>query len=97
MPKITVRREGDRKLNEQRELEMQEIYKGGENTLVRRKWQQKEFICEFFNILKYPFDTEMCSMILRYDGVAGTLVTFNPKRYIYILYVVPITHVMSQV
>ena len=59
-------------------VDMQEIYEGSENTIVNRKWYQKQFVCEFENIFKYPFDTEFCNLTIVYEGAAESLVSLEP-------------------
>ena len=76
--KKTVIKEGTKKLNDRTAVEMQEIYEGAENTIVERKWYQKQFICEFENIIKYPFDTEFCNFTIVYEGTAESLISLEP-------------------
>ena len=76
--KLTVRKEGSKKLNDRTEVDMQEIYEGAENPIVERKWYQKQFICDFENIIKYPFDTELCNFTMAYNGAAESLVSLQP-------------------
>ena len=76
--KKTVRKEGNKKLNDRSVVDMQEIYEGADNIIVERKWYQKQFICDFENIIKYPFDTELCNITVVYDGAAESLVELEP-------------------
>ena len=76
--KKTVIKEGPSKLNDRSVVDMQEIYEGAENTIVERKWYQKQFVCEFENIIKYPFDTEFCHITMVYEGAAESLVSLQP-------------------
>ena len=59
---------------------MREIYEGVENTIMERKWYQKQFVCEFENIIKYPFDTEFCNFTMVYEGAAESLVSLEAAR-----------------
>ena len=76
--KKTVRKAGSKKLNDRSVVDMQEIYEGADNIIVERKWYQKQFICDFENIIKYPFDTELCNITVVYEGAAESLVELQP-------------------
>ena len=49
-------------------------------SIMERKWYQKQFVCEFENIIKYPFDTEFCNFTMVYEGAAESLVSLEAAR-----------------
>ncbi len=67
---VSIARKGDSKLSPNTELHNYRIYKGSENPITITRSYSKNFICEF-DMASYPFDTQVCSVIIVTKGNLG--------------------------
>ena len=65
-----IERKGTYQLNSFTDLMISHTYKGEENPIVISRVYSTSFLCEF-NMANYPFDTQICSMILVLKGNSG--------------------------
>ncbi len=67
---LTVLREGRHKRTPMATLENAYIYEGKQNPLIISRVYSLEFLCEF-NMAVYPFDTQVCSIVMVMKGNTG--------------------------
>ena len=78
--KLKVMKEGKPMYNMHKNLIMEEIYEGFENTITTKENYQIKFICSFQNIDEYPFDLEVCYIDIVNYGAATKLVNLIPVK-----------------
>ena len=77
---LKVKKEGNSTVNSPIEIDMIEKYTGYENTITSFSDYHMKFICQFENIHSYPFDIEICQIVM-VDGGSTDLVHIHPTRY----------------
>ncbi len=67
---VVIRREGSFVRSDKSIIENAYIYQGKENPLIISRSYTSEFLCDF-NMAVYPFDTQICSVIVIMKGNTG--------------------------
>ncbi len=63
----TIERVGDFEQSPRRQLQSSYIFKGSENPITISRVYDSEFLCKF-DMATYPFDTQVCSIIITMKG-----------------------------
>ena len=77
--KITVQKNDTATMStDHTDLDVREIYDGTYNRLKLSLKLRQEIVCSFHNVPQYPFSDEECYLQFFLEGVANTLVNFDP-------------------
>ncbi len=68
---VSIARKGQSKLSPNSDLHKYQIFKGSDNPITITRSYSKNFICEF-DMAYYPFDTQVCSIIIVTKGNLGS-------------------------
>ena len=79
---ILVKRHGNRSLSSMKEIEEIAYYKGSENSLLYSRDFYHRFQCHF-DLHDYPFDTQVCSILMKMPHKIENFVDIFPKQLKY--------------
>ena len=79
----TILRKGKYEQSPRSELENSLIFEGAENPITISRVYDSEFLCEF-DMAMFPFDTQVCSVVLTMKGNTDKFVRMVPEDLVYL-------------
>jgi len=78
---LTITREGEFSVSGEEVIEEIDIFEGNENRLTFEQVYTKTFKCTY-QLQMYPFDSQVCSVILKVRSLEASVVTLLPKTIV---------------